>query len=182
MRTLFMGTRLLLAYCVLGALLGCTEPNDTPSTEAKNNIANFAEAKELVDRNEMLLQYFIESCESYPNLKRLGIKNGEERLYANSVSISEGYQNTLISARKKLVTISGLDLKCGRRGDIEGNPLVSVSIILHASGLSVSGKMRSVVHFTDFAQNNGLLAENELNMSGYKKIQNTDWYYYKNKS
>lgn len=178
----FMEIKLLLTFSfAFSILIGCSKASDDSNNLPKlaHNQMSHGEAEIVVAERKEIFEQLVKACEKYPSLRGVGPEGSRERLYKTLGEPSIEFKSDLDKYREQLLSISALDLKCGRRGDFENNPLVSVSIIFHVSGLSVSGEMIGIVYFTDFSRKNGKFKDIELESMGYKKIENTNWYYYK---
>ncbi|WP_412503231.1 hypothetical protein [Shewanella chilikensis] len=177
----FMEIKLLLTFSfAFSILIGCSKASEDSNDLAKlaHSQMSHGEAEMVVAERKEIFEQLVKACEKYPSLRSVGPEDGRERLYKTSGEPSKEFKSDLDKYREQLLSISALELKCGRRGDFENNPLVSVSIIFNVSGLSVSGEMISIVYFTDFSKKNGKFKDVELESMGYKKIENTNWYYY----
>jgi hypothetical protein len=130
-------------------------------------------------KNYVLMMEMVDICEKNPAIRRIGAKDGKVSFYGEGHSPSD-FETVIDTARSLLSVFSASAVDCGRRGDVEGNPLAVVSFLVYSSGLSISGSSSGIVYKTDWSRKSNPISEEEIQSRGYTDLDKEGWYVYKN--
>ncbi|SDS21705.1 hypothetical protein SAMN05216198_1457 [Halopseudomonas litoralis] len=181
--------RMLFLFIIISLMTmsGCEEPQNKKSWKIFNEALNEEKIKEVPPRNLeetidiMLpeLQSVVGICEKNAEINRVSSKD-EPTSYYKNVHSSKELDAAIKLIKEKLEKVGALSVSCGRRGDYKENPLSTVSFVMHASGLSVSGHLESIVYITSWTLSlPGALTNEELGDRGFTPSKKQGWYIYK---
>lgn len=133
---------------------------------------------ELFLNKHILMTELVTMCQNNPAIRRVGLKDEAVSFYGAGNSSSD-YKLIIETTKSLLSEVSALSIDCGRRGDFEEKPLAVVSLVMYASGLSVSGTSLGFVYRTNWSRINNPITEEQIKSRGYTELDKYGWYVYK---
>lgn len=140
---------------------------------------NISDLVELFSNKSMLMIDLVAMCEDNPAIRRVGIKEDAVSFYGEHYS--SDLQYVVDDTKSTLFELSASSVDCGRRGDFDGNPLAVVSIVMYASGLSVSGSSLGIIYRTEWSRKNNPTTKQTIELRGYNELTKDGWYVFENK-
>ncbi len=124
------------------------------------------------------MENVVSLCDQHSAIQRIGV-DGSISYYGHPAESDIRAIDPIANAmRVTLSTIGASSLRCGRRGGFDGSPLSNVSFVMYATGLSVSGQIKSINYFTDWERQNNPITEKSIQEKGFKPLNRLGWYIY----
>lgn len=131
--------------------------------------------REMFTEHRDLMMHIVQTCEEYPRIRKIYVEEGEEYFYGSGETGMEMVA-VLESIRARMTKIPASSVSCFRPHNIDGKPLATVSFVVYAVGLSVSGTLKAIDYRTLWSQNNAPLTEEQMEKREYIGQLDKGWY------
>ena len=136
--------------------------------------------QEMFAEHRDVMMGIVQTCEEYPRINRIYVDEGDEFYGEGEVGLE--LTTVVESVRSSLAEIPASQVICGRRHNVEGNPLSVVSFVVYAIGLSVSGTLKTIDYRTEWLQISSPLTWDQMQRRGYIEMLDEGWYIYVSES